>query len=117
MKEAEERTQGGDVLWPGAVPMVDVSAEQHYPDEPTVPSAWLMVLPILATSITLLVAGSVSRPLFDRYRVSREKLAYLIDSTSAPSNVMLDSTKMTRPVTQARICARMPLCTHRLDSR
>ena len=41
------------------------------------------------SSITLLVAGSVSRPLFDRYRVSREKLAYLIDATSAPVCIMI----------------------------
>ncbi len=41
------------------------------------------------SSITLLVAGSVSRPLFDRYHVSREKLAYLIDATSAPVCVMI----------------------------
>ena len=41
------------------------------------------------SSITLLVAGSVSRPLFDRYKVSREKLAYLIDATSAPVCVMI----------------------------
>jgi Na+/H+ antiporter NhaC len=41
------------------------------------------------SSITLLVAGAVSRPLFDRYRVSREKLAYLIDATSAPVCVMI----------------------------
>ena len=31
----------------------------------------------------------MSRPLFDRYRVSREKLAYLIDATSAPVCVMI----------------------------
>jgi Na+/H+ antiporter NhaC len=41
------------------------------------------------SSITLLVAGSVSRPLFDRYHVSREKLAYLIDATSAPVCIMI----------------------------
>lgn len=41
------------------------------------------------SNITLLVAGSVSRPLFDRFRVSREKLAYLIDATSAPVCVMI----------------------------
>ncbi|MFK8015881.1 MAG: Na+/H+ antiporter NhaC family protein [Gammaproteobacteria bacterium] len=52
--------------------------------------AWLVGLVIFVESnITLLVAGSVSRPLFDRYRVSREKLAYLIDSTSAPVCVMI----------------------------
>ena len=48
MKKAEERTQGGDILWPGAVPLVDVSAEQQDPDEQALPSAWLMGLPILA---------------------------------------------------------------------
>ena len=52
--------------------------------------AWVTGLIIFVESnITLLVAGSVSRPLFDRYRVSREKLAYLIDATSAPVCVMI----------------------------
>ena len=31
-----------------------------------------------------LTVGNVMRPLTDRYRVSREKLAYIVDSTSAP---------------------------------
>ncbi len=53
MKKAEERTQGGDILWPGAVPMVDVSAEQQDPDETNVPSAWLMGLPILAMIVMM----------------------------------------------------------------
>ena len=35
------------------------------------------------------VAGAVSRPLFDRYRVSREKLAYIVDSTSAPICILI----------------------------
>lgn len=52
--------------------------------------AWATGLVIFVESnITLLVAGSVSRPLFDRYKVSREKLAYLIDATSAPVCVMV----------------------------
>jgi len=52
--------------------------------------AWLVGIVIFVESnITLLVAGSVSRPLFDRYKVSREKLAYLIDATSAPVCVMI----------------------------
>ena len=38
----------------------------------------------IESNITVLVAGSVARPLFDRYKSSREKLAYIIDSTSAP---------------------------------
>lgn len=52
--------------------------------------AWVTGLVIfIESNITLLVAGSVSRPLFDRYRISREKLAYLIDATSAPVCVMI----------------------------
>ena len=43
----------------------------------------------IESNITVLVAGSVSRPLFDRYRVSREKLAYIIDSTSAPICILI----------------------------
>ncbi len=43
----------------------------------------------IESNITVLVSGAVSRPLFDRYRVSREKLAYLIDSTSAPICVLI----------------------------
>ena len=50
MKKAEERTRGGEILWPGAIPLVDVSAEQQDVDESgaDIPSAWLMALPILA---------------------------------------------------------------------
>ena len=52
--------------------------------------AWATGLVIfIESNITLLVAGAVSRPLFDRYRISREKLAYLIDATSAPVCVMI----------------------------
>ena len=36
------------------------------------------------SSITCLVTGAVGRPLFDRLRLSREKLAYFCDATSAP---------------------------------
>jgi len=52
--------------------------------------AWFIGLVVfIESNITLLVAGSVCRPLFDRYRVSREKLAYLIDATSAPVCAMI----------------------------
>ena len=56
MKRAEERTRGGEVLWPGSVPLVDVSAEQQQVDAEHVPSAWLMVLPILAMIAMMPVA-------------------------------------------------------------
>ncbi|MBA2244196.1 MAG: C4-dicarboxylate ABC transporter, partial [Gemmatimonadetes bacterium] len=52
--------------------------------------AWSVgVVIFIESNITVLVAGAISRPLFDRYRVSREKLAYLIDSTSAPICVLI----------------------------
>ncbi len=38
----------------------------------------------IESSITSLIAGSVARPLTDRYGTSREKLAYICDSTAAP---------------------------------
>jgi Na+/H+ antiporter NhaC len=50
MKKAEARTQRGDLLWPGAFPLVDVSAEQDRPDErpSDIPSAAFMIVPIAA---------------------------------------------------------------------
>lgn len=43
----------------------------------------------IESNITVLVAGAVSRPLFDRQRRSREMLAYLIDSTSAAVCILI----------------------------
>lgn len=52
--------------------------------------AWIIgVVVFIESNITVLVAGSVSRPLFDRHKVSREKLAYIIDSTSAPICILI----------------------------
>lgn len=52
--------------------------------------AWLTGIVIfIESNLTILVAGSVSRPLFDRFKVSREKLAYIIDSTSAPVCILI----------------------------
>lgn len=42
------------------------------------------VVIFIESSITSLVAGTVARPLTDKYGVSRQKLAYVCDSTSAP---------------------------------
>ena len=47
------------------------------------------VVIFIESNITVLVAGAVSRPLFDRHRHSREMLAYLIDSTSAAICVLI----------------------------
>lgn len=43
----------------------------------------------IESNITVLVSGAVSRPLFDRYRIAREKLAYLIDATSAAICILI----------------------------
>ncbi len=47
-----------------------------------------MVL-FLESNFGLLVAGSVSRPLFDRAKISREKLAYILDGTCAPKQLLI----------------------------
>ncbi len=52
--------------------------------------AWFTgIVVFVESNITLLVAGAISRPLFDHYRISREKLAYIIDSTSAPVCILI----------------------------
>jgi Na+/H+ antiporter NhaC len=43
----------------------------------------------LESNFGLLVSGSVARPLFDRMKVSREKLAYIIDATCAPKQLLI----------------------------
>jgi len=42
------------------------------------------ILIFIESSITALVAGTVAKPLFDKNGVSREKLAYICDSSSSP---------------------------------
>ncbi len=52
--------------------------------------AWLIGIVIfIESNITLLVAGAVCRPLFDRYKSARERLAYIADSTSAPICILI----------------------------
>ncbi len=52
--------------------------------------SWILGIVIfIESNITLLVSGTVSRPLYDRYKISREKLAYIIDSTSAPICILI----------------------------
>ena len=38
----------------------------------------------IESSITALISGTVGKPLTDKYKISREKLAYICDSTSSP---------------------------------
>ena len=42
----------------------------------------------IESNISVLTVGTTFRPLFDKYKISRQKLAYLIDSSSAPSCIL-----------------------------
>ena len=47
------------------------------------------ILIFVETNISLLTTGILGRPLFDKLKVSRERLAYIIDSTCAPVSVLI----------------------------
>jgi tetracycline resistance efflux pump len=49
-----------------------------------IPSFIAGIVIFIESSITSLVAGAIGKPFCDRYGVSRAKLAYVCDSTSAP---------------------------------
>jgi Na+/H+ antiporter NhaC len=52
--------------------------------------SWMLgVVLFIESSITILVTGAISRPVFDKLRISREKLAYILDSTSAPVCILI----------------------------
>jgi tetracycline resistance efflux pump len=52
--------------------------------------AWLTgVLLFVETSISSLTVGTLFRPAFDQVGISREKLAYIADSSSAPSSILI----------------------------
>ena len=51
---------------------------------------WLTGLLIFVeSSMSVLTVGSLYRPIFDKNKISREKLAYLADSSSAPSCILI----------------------------
>ncbi len=52
--------------------------------------AWFLGFIIfIESSICVLVSGAVARPIFDKLKISREKLAYILDSTSAPKCIIV----------------------------
>lgn len=52
--------------------------------------AWLIGLSLFVESnISSLTVGTLFRPLFDKHKISREKLAYIADSSSAPSCILI----------------------------
>ena len=71
---------------------VQLLESRNWVDSP-IKAQWLAyctgIVVFIESNITLLVAGSISRPLFDRFRIAREKLAYIIDSTSAPVCILI----------------------------
>lgn len=52
--------------------------------------AWITgVLIFVESSISVLTVGSLFRPIFDKLQISREKLAYIADSSSAPTCILI----------------------------
>ena len=52
--------------------------------------AWFLGFIIfIESSISVLVSGAIARPLFDKLKISREKLSYILDSTSAPKCILI----------------------------
>ncbi len=43
----------------------------------------------IESNISLFTVGTLYRPVFDKLKIPREKLAYINDSTSAPSNILM----------------------------
>jgi Na+/H+ antiporter NhaC len=52
--------------------------------------AWLTGMAIFVeSSINVLTVGAIYRPIFDRLKIPREKLAYIADSISAPTCILI----------------------------
>jgi tetracycline resistance efflux pump len=47
------------------------------------------ILLFIETSISSLTVGTLYRPVFDRLKIPREKLAYIADSSSAPTSILI----------------------------
>ena len=52
--------------------------------------AWLTgMLIFVETNISALTVGTLYRPIFDRLKIPREKLAYITDSSSSPASILI----------------------------
>ena len=47
------------------------------------------IILFIETSISALTSGTLYRPIFDKLKIPREKLAYIADSSSAPSAILI----------------------------
>ena len=52
-------------------------------------AAFTGVLLFVETSISALTVGALYRPIFDKLKIPREKLAYIADASSAPSSILI----------------------------
>ena len=50
---------------------------------------FLGIIIFFESSIGVLISGAIARPIFDKLKISREKLSYILDSTSAPKCMLL----------------------------
>lgn len=51
---------------------------------------WVLgVVVFIESNVTIMIAGTTSRPLYDRLGISREKLAYIVDSTCAAICILI----------------------------
>ncbi|MCB0279658.1 MAG: sodium:proton antiporter, partial [Calditrichaeota bacterium] len=47
------------------------------------------ILLFIESNISILTSGTIARPIFKKFKISQEKLAYLLDSTCAPVKVLI----------------------------
>ena len=52
-------------------------------------AAFTGILLFVETSISSLTVGTLYRPVFDKLKIPREKLAYIADSSSAPTSILI----------------------------
>ena len=52
-------------------------------------AAFTGLLLFVETSISALTVGTLYRPIFDKLKIPREKLAYIADTSSAPSSILI----------------------------
>lgn len=65
-----------------------LSGQKNFKGKIQATSALTGFLIFVESNISILTVGTIFRPLFDKHKIPREKLAYLADSSSAPSCVL-----------------------------
>lgn len=65
-----------------------LSGQANFKGKIQATSALTGFLIFVESNISILTVGTIFRPLFDKHKIPREKLAYLADSSSAPSCVL-----------------------------